>query len=374
MTASRPRLIAWTAAAALCGIGLLVIARLRDKPGGIAGADGIPPAAGARATGGTPASRLDGLLESWLAGGPAKAEPARLKQALLAVPPDEAAAAILAFLRGGRDCPTGLEFQIGSGGNLASSPTLRTLLLDLLFSISPAAAAEISHEILRQPTSADEWALALRNLGRGARTPESDAFLAAKTVELIRHPAWQADPSVGYLNAFDVLVHTEALATAPLLASFVGNRDRKDLAHAAFLTLDRLVQRRPREMLAFVAADAALQQGRPEMTAQQMARADLRDPAQRDIVGRWLRDPARRPTHLHAFAAVFPNHNQFVSHNLLSSDVGPSGTALAAHDREVLPILESWSADPGFSTVREHLEVMTARLRGFIRRGRPSGQ
>lgn len=373
MTASRPRLIAWTAAA-LCGIGALVTVRIREKPDGMAGAHGNLPVAPPQAAGRPPAPQPDGLLESWLAADPATAEPARLRQALLAEPPDEAAAAILAFLRGGRDRPTGLEFEIGSDGNLASSPTLRTLLLDLLFSISPAAAAEISHEILRQPTSADEWALALRNLGRSARTPESDAFLAAKTVELIQHPAWHADPSVGYLNAFDVLVHTEAVATAPLLASFVGNHERKDLVHAAFLTLDRLVQRRPREMLAFFAADAALQQSRPEMTAQQLARADLRDPAQRDIVGRWLRDPARPPAQLRAFAAVFPNHNRFVSHNLLSSDASPFGTELAAHDREVLPILESWSADPGFSKAREHLEVAAARLRVFIRSGRSSGQ
>jgi hypothetical protein len=71
---------------------------------------------------------------------------------------------------------------------------------------------------------------------------------------------------------------------------------------------------------------------------------------------------------------VFPNHNRFVSHNLLSSDASPFGTELAAHDREVLPILESWSADPGFSKAREHLEVAAARLRVFIRSGRSSGQ
>ena len=71
-----------------------------------------------------------------------------------------------------------------------------------------------------------------------------------------------------HLNAFDVLVHTEAVESAPLLTSMVGDHDRRDLAHAAFLTLDRLVQRQPAAMIDTLAADTALAASRPEMTAQ----------------------------------------------------------------------------------------------------------
>ena len=57
-------------------------------------------------------------------------------------------------------------------------------------------------DILSKPTSADEWALALRNVGRA---DNDAAYLRSKTEELITNPGWQANPSIGYLNAFDVL-------------------------------------------------------------------------------------------------------------------------------------------------------------------------
>jgi hypothetical protein len=61
-------------------------------------------------------------------------------------------------------------------------------LLDTLLAVDPAAAAATGREILGKPTTADEWALALRNVARGDGTADPD-FLRAKTEELIRsHP------------------------------------------------------------------------------------------------------------------------------------------------------------------------------------------
>jgi hypothetical protein len=293
-------------------------------------------------------------------------DPASLRADLLAAPKSDASAAILEFLRSGRDQSTGLEFEIGPGGEMKSWPTLRTMMLDLLAAIDPEAAAVISREILAKPTSADEWAIALRNLGRGERSAENDAFLVARTAELIQRAEWQESPSVGYLNAFDVLVHLEAIGETPLLSNLVQRKERKDLAHAAFLTLDRLVQRQPADMLTRLAGDKALQESRPEMTAQQFARADLRDPQQRDLLKRWLLDPARTPAEIQSFTGVYPNQNRFVSNNLLTEEITMSGAELAAHDQEALRILESWSADPEFEPVRDHLQSMTQRLKQFV--------
>ncbi len=283
----------------------------------------------------------------------------------------EAVALIRDFLASGKDRDTGMEFEIETDGSLKSWPTLRTLLLDLVAAIDPVAAAEISREILAKPTTADEWAIALRNLGKSEPTPQTSAFLTEKAVELIRNPAWQAAPSVGYLNAFDVLVHTEATAATPLLSGLIQNKDRKDLAHASFLTLDRLVQRQPLEMLQRLAADTALHQSRPEMTAQQFARADLRDDAQRNIVKFWLLDPSRTASELRSFAAVYPNNNHFVSHNLLTSETPPQGADLAAHDRAALRIVKSWQDDPEFQPIRDHLSSMAARLEQFTKTATP---
>jgi len=277
----------------------------------------------------------------------------------------DAVAQISAILTSGRDFETGSEFALDADGNLTAAPTLRTRLLDELAAIDPAAAADISRDILATPTNPDEWAIALRNLGRVEDSDENREFLRRKTEELIRNPVWQADPSIGYLNAFDVLVHTEAVESAPLLSDLVQNKDRRDLAHAAFLTLDRLVQLQPVVMLEKLAVDIALQQSRPEMTAQQFARADLRDPAQREIVQSWLLDPARTATELNAFAGVFPNHNQFVSNNLLTTSITHSGTDLAVHDREALAIIATWAVDPAFKPIADPLAAMIQRLNQF---------
>lgn len=304
---------------------------------------------------------------------PARAEAldslARLRAQLLALPSAEAVAWVRAFLTAGDDRPTGLSFVIGEQGMLTEWPTFRTFLLDQLIAIDPAAAAALGREILTRPTTADEWALALRNVGRYAPSvsdPETKRYLAAKTEELIANPAWQARPSIGYLNAFDVLVATDATASTPLLSGLIQRKDRKDLAHAGFLTLDRLVQRQPADLLDRLYRDQALQKSRPEMVAQQFARADVRVPAQREILKAWLLNPARTPNELRAFAGVYPNNNRFVSNNLLTTESSQAGADLAVHDRAALEFVNAWVADPAFQPVIPHLRSMSERLRGFV--------
>lgn len=288
-----------------------------------------------------------------------------LRAELLALPKEEAVRRIRGFLDGGKDRSTGLSFGIAKDGMLSEWPSFRTFLLDTLLAVDPAAAAETGRAILEKPTTADEWALALRNVARGDASADPD-FLRTKTEELIRNPTWQADPSIGYLNAFDVLVHVKATASTPLLSGLIRMKDRKDLAHAGFLTLDRLVQCQPVEVLTRLSADTALQQSRPEMVAQQFARADLRDPAQQALVKSWLLDPGRSAAELRSFAGVYPNNNQFVSNNLLTAQAAAPGDDLAAHDREALKVITAWASDPAFATVQEHLRTMVSRLDGFV--------
>ena len=297
---------------------------------------------------------------------------AALGSALKSLPPAEAVSAIRRFMQSGGDKPTGLEFVIGSGNQLTGWPTLRTFLLDLLAAIDPAEAAALGREILATPTTPDEWAIALRNVGRVDTSADAREFLRAKTEELIRNPQWQEKPTIGYLNAFDALVHTGATESTPLLSGLIQRKDRKDLAHAGFLTLDRLVQRQPVPMLRILAADSALHQSRPEMVAQQFARADLRDAPQREIVKDWLLDPARKPMELRAFAASYPNNNQMISNNLLTSEITNSGADLATHDRQVLEIITGWQADPALQSITPYLQTIATRLAGFVTSPGPS--
>jgi len=289
-----------------------------------------------------------------------------LRASLRAMPKDEALAMIRSYLASGEDRTTGLSFEIAKDGSLAEWPTFRSFLLDVLPTIDPAAAAAIGREILASPTTADEWALALRNVARGEPLDESAAFLQRKTEELITNPAWQAEPSIGYLNAFDVLVHIAATGSTPLLSDLVQRKDRRDLSHAGFLTIDRLVQRQPLDLLGRLAADRALQESRPEMVAQQFARADVRNSEQREILKAWLLDPARTSVELRSFAGVYPNNNRFVSNNLLTVESTQSGDDLAAHDQAALQTVSAWAGDAAFEPVREHLALMLSRLEGFV--------
>lgn len=356
----------------LPAVGLLGFGLWKARSSGTPEAGGLTPAAESPVPGGSqPVAAHDTISEVFE--GVRKDAPAEaisrdltgLRAGLLAMPKDEAVRRIRGFLDSGMDRETGLSFGIAKDGSLSEWPSFRTFLLDTLLAVDPAAAAEVGRSILEQPTTADEWALALRNVARGDSSADPE-FLRAKTEELIRNPAWQADPSIGYLNAFDVLVHVQATASTPLLSGLIQRKDRKDLAHAGFLTLDRLVQGQPVEVLTRLSADTALQQSRPEMVAQQFARADLRDPAQKDLVKAWLLDPARTEVELRSFAGVYPNNNQFVSNNLLTAQAAAPGDDLAAHDREALKVLSAWAGDPAFAALGPHLRTMLSRLEGFV--------
>jgi hypothetical protein len=349
------------------------------KSGTAAKPGSAPPTGGTTrsATGAVPAAADPlGTALGRLRQQPAKADALQtlkdLQATLKSMPRDEALAWIRAFLDSGKDQPTGLSFVISADGSLTEWPTFRVFLLDTLLAIDPTAAAAIGRHILTTPTSADEWALALRNVGRAETPADANAYLCERTTTLIANPAWQSRPSIGYLNAFDVLVHTRNSASTPLLSSLIQNKDRKDLAHAGFLTLDRLVQRAPLDVLPQLAADRALQASRPEMLAQQFARADIRDPAQQLLVRSYLLDPARTATELSSFAAVYPNNNRFISNNLLTIEAQQSGADLSKHDREVLAIVNTWTTDPAFQPIVEHLRVMVARLNHFTKTPQPA--
>lgn len=289
-----------------------------------------------------------------------------LRAALEAMAPEEAASWVGDFLASGRDAELPLEFKVGSDGQLVTAPTLRSALLDHLALVNPQAAAKLGREILATPTTADEWALGLRNVARVEGDEASLAFLRQKTEELIRKADWQADPSAGYLNAFDVLVFTRATDSTPLLSELIQRKDREDLAHAGLLTLERLIRAEPVAMLGELANDRPLQQIRPEMVAQQFARADLRDPAQRDLVRDWLLHVERRAHELDIFASTFPNGSQTISNNLLTKQGGIEGADLRDRGLRSLEVVESWLQSPEFQQIQSHLRVMRRKISGLI--------
>lgn len=358
-------IIAAAATLTLCA-GILFLLRQNRGDRGVEQQESSPaPGKGSKLTGTGPGELL-ALLSTGQSAAAMKVSLARLKAVLLTMPPSEAVAWVNAYLKEGGDLQTGLGFVLSSDQSLQEWPSLRVFLLDALMAIDPAAAVQAGREVLGSPTSADEWALALRNVARGSTAAEDTALLKTKCAELLRNAAWRANPSAGYLEAFDVIVHTRHTALAPELLSLTADKDHRAVRHAAFLTLDRLVQTEPATVLAMLLkGDAPPDTGL--MISNMIARADVRDAAQRGQVETWLRDERRTAAELQAFAGVFPNANQMVSPNLVTPVATVQGTDLAAKDRAALEVVNAWIADPALARSHGLLRGTHARLKEFVK-------
>jgi hypothetical protein len=295
---------------------------------------------------------------------------AELRGAISAMPTNAAVEAIRQFLDSKTDGPTHLGFRLASNGLLDEAPTLRTFLLDELARLDPAAAADYSRVVLASMDLPDEWAVALRNLASGDTSAEGRALLEQKTAELLRYAPWQQNPSVGYLEAFDVAVYLGGTDLLPTLSGMVQSQDNPAVAHAAYLALDRLVINNPAIVLAALEADPDLMQGRESTRADYFARADVRDPQQRQVLENYLLNPAVGSSELQTFAGIFPNANFMISPNLLTQNTTLDHDALTSRDAQSLAVAQQWMADPRFAQVAPELQTITQRLERFAAQAR----
>lgn len=288
---------------------------------------------------------------------------ADIRAALRQMEVKEAREWLLAQWATGDDIATQLDLSFDAGQNLAEWPSWRVFLLDMLFLTDPEAAAGLSRELLAVSQSPDEWAVAMRNL---ARVGKHDELLKTKSSELLRRKDWQTKPSAGYLEAYDVIVHTRNTALAPELLANCDVKEAKAVRHASFLTLDRLIMAEPAKVLPELAKTASSHPQSGLMLSNMIARADVRDPVQRQAVETYLLDPKRTAEELRGFASVFPNANVAISQNLLTPSPTIQGADLTARDLASFQVLSGWQADERFRAVYEPLSAAAGRLRGFL--------
>jgi hypothetical protein len=291
---------------------------------------------------------------------------ARLKELLKNLSAKEASLAIQRWLDSGADAPTHLGFVLARDGTLREAPSLRTFLLDYLIQIDPAAAAACAEKILRASNSPDEWAIALRAYALANPTDDGKTLLRQKMGELIQNAGWRNDPSAGFLEAFDVIVYSRDEELVPQLGAMVRQQDTPALTHAAYLTVDRLVQSDPAGLLGQFESHPELLEGRENARADFFARADVRDPAQQKILEAYLLDSARTPAELQQFAGVYPNANYMISYNLLTESGAPTGADLAARDAAALKTVQEWLNDPRFAKLNPQLTLILQRLQQFV--------
>lgn len=290
---------------------------------------------------------------------------ADLRVRLGAMTSAEAVQALRDALASGVDAPTGFDLKPDGKGRLVGASSLRVFLLDELLARDPAAAREVARGILARFTTSDEWAASLAVCATDASAAGVD-FLREKTRALILHEPWQREPTAGFLEAFDAVVFTRDTAFAPELAGLLNQTNHRALAHAAFLTLDRLALADPAATLTPLAARPELLALRPATRAGYFARADVRDPVQRALVENYLLQSSLAPAELEHFTGTFPNANFMVSQNLLTRSTTPDAVAIAARDAASLAIVEQWLADPRFAHLSPALTRTRARLQQFV--------
>ena len=290
----------------------------------------------------------------------------KLRSDLNSLPRPEAARRIREFLDSGEDASTRLPFTLEADGTLKTAPSLRVFLLDLLGQLDPQSAAMVAEELLKNPTSPDEWAVCLRNYALGSLNPAAADFLQEKLRAMWANEAWRNDPSTGYLEAFDVVVFVGGTNLFPALASLVSDRGSPALAHAAFMALDRIAINDTTATLSMLQSHPEFLAGHEATRASFFARADVRDLQQREVLEKYLLNPVLGPAELENFSGLFPNANFMVSFNLLSQTQTPSSDTLARRDRAALQTVESWLADSRFQRLQPQLQKIRTRLATFL--------
>lgn len=310
-------------------------------------------------------ARLLKMIEAVLASlqsGPNAAALDELRRTLLGAEPGLAIAAILEFLSAGGDVATGEQFTLGERGALTGAPTLRVVLLDLLGQISRSqhsdSAAKFSRTILASKTTADEWAIALRNVAW--QEPAARPYLAGKLREMLTHDAWRTQPSAGMLEAFDIAVFTKDPTLVPDLAELQHNGPR-ELQYAAAIALDRLAEQGPLEVMTYLNTHPTELADRPMLRADYYAKADLGQIAQKAALEVYLGRPDVTAAEKDKLLNRLATPATFAPPESLVTEPPPADDGTARQDAAAKAAAD-WLAANRFPDLRQPLEQLQRQL------------
>ncbi|MEO6740166.1 MAG: hypothetical protein ABIP20_07935 [Chthoniobacteraceae bacterium] len=302
------------------------------RPAATSAHETTPAASAAVQRAESPAGMLTRIFDRLRSGNLQRGELAALRRILLAADPHEAMAAILSFLTTGQDARTGETFGIQKGGGLAGAPTFRVMLLDLFGRIARDAGSDealtFSKALLTRKTSADEWAIALRNVAWS--TPEDRAFLATKMREMLAYQPWRQQPGAGFLEAFDVIVFTRDPTFAAELSTMASSEDDA-VKRAAAAAMDRLSEMAPLDVMNYLNGHPTEFADRPFLRADYYSKADLSQNQQRQAVEAYLARPDVTVAEKDKLLSVFASPGSFVGDTLVTdptaADDPPQRTA-----------------------------------------------
>ncbi len=320
-----------------------------------------------------PKPRIDAQIRSSLAALQGNRDPGQaavllraLRENIREAPEEEAAAAVVAFLKTGEDAPTGLPFVVGPDGMMEVVPTVRLALLDLLPSLDPVAALDMARELMDQRTSADEYALGLRNMAWNDLDGDLKGELSGRFMDLLKSP-WLDHPSAGFLEAFDVAVEIGGSLMFDRMVSLAGETTAKSnpaASRAVFMSLDRMVVRDHALLITAFSANAGWMDFAPQQRASLMSRLALTEPGQREVFSRYLSATPHAAGELEYFAKVFPNENFLYGHRLVTAaDATPTIDEVKAADARVLGELDALEA-----SVPDEAKTAIQTIRGRLKK------
>lgn len=286
-----------------------------------------------------------------------------LRNSLRTASPEDATELIQSFLATGVHIPTGQEFVVGRNGHLQSSPGLRSLLLDVLETVDPDAATAEAHRMLKVPTRPDEWAVSLRIVCR--RTQPDNAYLQGRVMRLLSVEHWLDTPTVGYLQAFDASVYAAGSEIVDRLLEIADGLHPPATRFASRLALERTMEAAYAPAMRQIIQSGHLS-SQPKFRASLIARGDVRIESDRSLLEEYLRMPDPDTVEIEAFARYFPNYNQQVSDNLITTDHITPISDRIDQDRAT----QSWIHEIGdraeFAPVRTALERVEKRLVRYL--------
>ncbi|MDX2079201.1 MAG: hypothetical protein SFU53_00295 [Terrimicrobiaceae bacterium] len=287
-----------------------------------------------------------------------------LKKRVHELPPDGAAAELIRELRTGRDTTTGLAFRVGEHGTIADPTTYRVGLLDLLGQTEPEAALAFSREILTTTASADEFAIALRNVAWLNVDGRFNAELTNTFSAMLDRPGWLTNPTAGFLEAFDVAVAVGGPAMAIELASVIGVSSEpagsRITEAAAALALERLMIREPDAILSAIQQNAQWLDWAPEIRGSLLARLDVREGRQNAFLRDYLTRTTVPEAEMSRFVRTFPDLSFRGSHRLVT---GPEKIErFRGIDGATIRQINEWLTDPTMAPAVARLEAIRDRL------------
>lgn len=280
---------------------------------------------------------------------------------------ESSARAVSDFLRSRRDAATGMGFSLGADGVLATAPTLRTALLNWHPSLDPLVSLEMAREILKSTDSADEYAVAMRNLAWNDHDGDLKPELHAAFQHMFNRRDWRADPTAGYLESFDVAVALGDPLTFQMLAE-CSNPDANDpsIVRAASMSMDRMVLREPGHLADAWNENPQWMDQAPMQRASLLSRLDITREDHRAVFMDYLSSDRITPEEREYFEALYPNGNHLHGHRLVTTnEPSPTIDERAEMDREILRELVDLSEQAPASAT-ESLRKIRERMSSFV--------